>query len=177
MTSQMQIAEVDALEILDSRGNPTLTVSLRLAEGQTTRAAVPSGAFMGGREARELRDGDPQRFDGRGVLRAVAAVRGPIKDAICGRPWSSLRELDSALRDLDGSHDLSRLGSNAILGASSAACRAFARSASLELHDWMAAEGMAGRPQRLPVPHFNVVNGGAVLTSETPCDPARRSRV
>lgn len=165
-TPPVEITQVEALEILDSRGHPTLKVSLTEARGHQFHAAVPSGASTGGREARELRDGDPGRFGGRGVLQAAASVRGPIKDLTCGQPWHRLEDLDSALRALDGSPDLSRLGANAVLGVSTAMCRAFAQASSLELHDWIDQQRGGGRSQRLPVPHFNVVNGGAHAGNE-----------
>ncbi len=160
-TSQIDISEVEALEILDSRGNPTVSVSLTDQAGRHYQASVPSGASTGGREAKELRDGDPARFGGLGVLGAIAAVQGPVKNLLCGQTWRSLDDVDLALRSLDGTPDLSNLGANAIIGTSIAMCRAFAAAESLQVHDWIDRYGPQTSPQRLPVPHFNVVNGGA----------------
>jgi len=115
---------VKAVEILDSRGNPTLAVTLTLADGTVARAGVPSGASTGSREAVELRDGDPSRFGGKGVLKAVGAVNGEIAQAIIGRSFAELAELDEALIRLDGTPNKSRLGANAIVGVSIAAARA-----------------------------------------------------
>jgi enolase len=136
------------------------------AAGHRLHAAVPSGASTGAREARELRDGDPQRYGGRGVLGAVAAVRGPIKNLACSQPWHGLEHIDSALRDLDGTPDLSRLGANAVLGMSTAMCRVFARASSSQLYDWIDHQRAGEGSPRLPVPHFNVVNGGAHAANE-----------
>ncbi len=153
----MQVAAVQAVEILDSRGRPTLSVTLTLSDGPTVRAGVPSGASTGSREAVELRDGDPSRYAGKGVLRAVAHVNGEIADALRGRPLHDLASVDRTLVELDGTDNKSRLGANAIVGVSMAAARGFAASAGLPLWRYLARDG-AG--PRLPVPHFNVVNGG-----------------
>ena len=107
------VANVHALEILDSRGRPTLEVSLELASGVHATAGVPSGASTGSREAVELRDGDPRRFKGAGVTKAVANVNGEINRLISGRSWESLEELDQAVVELDGTDNKSRLGANA----------------------------------------------------------------
>ena len=120
-------------------------------------AGVPSGASTGSREAVELRDRD-DRYDGLGVRNAVDHVNGPIAQALVGRRWSSLLEVDTAMRELDGTPDKSRLGANAIVGVSMVAARAFALDAGEPLWRWLTPAGMA---PRLPVPHFNVVNGGA----------------
>jgi enolase len=148
---------VKAVEILDSRGNPTLAVTLTLADGTVARAGVPSGASTGSREAVELRDGDPSRFGGKGVLKAVGAVNGEIAQAIIGRSFAELAELDEALIRLDGTPNKSRLGANAIVGVSIAAARAIATAAGVPM--WRVLNP-AGVEPRLPVPHFNVVNGG-----------------
>ena len=153
-----RIEWVRALEILDSRGRPTLQVTLGLAGGATGQAGVPSGASTGTREAVERRDGDPERFGGAGVQRAVMTVEGEIADAVTGRPWRSLADLDRALIDLDGTRNKERLGANAIVGVSMAAARAMAAAEGRPLYEWLAPAGMAAR---LPVPHFNVINGGA----------------
>ena len=147
-----------ATEILDSRGRPTLTVTLALSDGTATRAGVPSGASTGSREAVELRDGDPDRYAGAGVQRTVVNVEGEIADAICGRDWANLADLDRALIDLDGTDDKSRLGANAIVGVSMAAARAFVATAQVPLYRFLAPGGVG---PRMPVPHFNVLNGGA----------------
>lgn len=154
----VQIDELDALEVLDSRGRPTLAVTVRLRDGTTASAGVPSGASTGTREAVELRDGDSTRFAGAGVLTAVGHVRGEIADHLKGRTWPSLREVDEAVVALDGTADKGRLGANATVGVSMAVARAAAISDGVALHAWLPG---IGRPARLPVPCFNVLNGGA----------------
>jgi enolase len=149
---------LSAREILDSRSRPTLVVDAELTSGQTVRAGVPSGASTGAREAKELRDGDVNRFDGQGVLNAVDHVNGPIADALCGRRFETLQLLDQVLLDLDGTVDKRQLGANAIVGVSMAAARGFAVVGELPL--WAFLQRSDARPC-LPVPHFNVVNGGA----------------
>jgi enolase len=153
----LNVAGVKAVEILDSRGNPTLAVTVTLDDGTAARAGVPSGASTGSREATELRDGDPARYGGKGVLKAVANVNGEIAQAICGRNFTDLAELDHSLIELDGTDNKSRLGANAIVGVSMAACRALSVAADVPL--WRALNPSGVAP-RLPVPHFNVVNGG-----------------
>jgi enolase len=157
------VSDVHALEILDSRGRPTLEVSLQLASGPIAIAGVPSGASTGTREAVELRDGDPKRFKGAGVTKAVANVNGEIKDLITGRSWKSLEELDQAVIDLDGTENKSRLGANATVGVSMAAARAMALADDRPLYRWLAPDESL---LRLPVPHFNVINGGAHAQNE-----------
>ena len=152
-----EVADLSALEILDSRGRPTLAVTVRLADGTTARAGVPSGASTGSREAVERRDGDPERYEGKGVLGAVSAVNNEIRDLLRGRPWVSLAEADQAMIDLDGSANKSRLGANATVGTSMALARALAASAAVPLWQWLTPEGVT---PSLPVPHFNVLNGG-----------------
>ncbi len=151
------VETLSAVEILDSRSRPTLAVTVGLEGGVIARAGVPSGASTGSREARELRDGDPSRFEGRGVTKAVGHVRGVIADRIVGARFETLADLDRALISLDGTADKSRLGANAIVGVSIAVARAVARAASEPL--WKALT-VPGAEPRLPVPHFNVVNGG-----------------
>ncbi|NES16989.1 MULTISPECIES: phosphopyruvate hydratase [Micromonospora] len=153
-----RIASVQAVEILDSRGRPTLSVTLTTADGQTAWAGVPSGASTGSGEAVELRDGDKDRYGGKGVLTAVGHVNGEIRDALTGREFPDLATLDEALVNLDGTENKSRLGANAIVGVSMAAARAFAGAAAKPLWRYLTPDGVA---PRLPVPHFNVVNGGA----------------
>jgi len=157
------VSDVSALEILDSRARPTLEVSLKLASGPLGTAGVPSGASTGTREAVELRDGDPKRFKGAGVTKAVANVNGEIKELITGRSWKSLEELDQAVIELDGTENKSRLGANATVGVSMAAARAMAMADDQPLYRWLAPDESR---LRLPVPHFNVINGGAHAQNE-----------
>ena len=158
-----EVADLSALEILDSRGRPTLAVSVRLADGTTARAGVPSGASTGLQEAVERRDGDPARYEGRGVLGAVASVNGELADLLRGRPWASLAETDQAMIDLDGTANKARLGANATVGTSMALARALAASAGMPLWRWLSPEGVTAS---LPVPHFNVLNGGVHAPNE-----------
>jgi enolase len=155
------IAAVTAREILDSRGNPTVEVDVRLAGGALGRAAVPSGASTGTREALELRDRDPQRYGGKGVRTAVANVRGPISAALMGVDAADQHAVDHALLDVDGTPDKSRLGANALLGASMAAARAAACARGVALYRHLAT----GPIKSLPVPMTNVLNGGAHATN------------
>jgi enolase 1/2/3 len=152
-----KIAEVGALEILDSRGRPTLQVSVTLVDGTMGVAGVPSGASTGSKEAVERRDGDPGRYRGLGVLGAVGSVRGEIAARLRGPGWRDLAEIDAALIELDGTPDKARLGANAIVGVSMACARALAAAEGRALWDWLTPAGVT---PRLPVPHFNVVNGG-----------------
>jgi len=151
------VTELSALEILDSRGTPTLAVTIGLGDGTTARAGVPSGASTGSREAVELRDGDKARYGGKGVLGAVAAVNTELADLLRGRSWPALAEVDQAMIGLDGTVNKGRLGANATVGVSMALARALAASAGVPLWRWLAPDGVA---PSLPVPHFNVLNGG-----------------
>ena len=153
----VQFASLTALEILDSRGNPTLAVTARLRDGTAVRSGVPSGASTGSGEAVEIRDHDAGRFNGRGVRQAVSHVNGPIAEALVGRSFDSLADVDHVLIDLDGTVNKSRLGANALVGTSMAAARAFAAAEGRPLWQSLAPEAVA---PRMPVPHFNVVNGG-----------------
>ena len=153
-----EVSRVHALEIPDSRGRPTLEVSLQLASGAHGIAGVPSGASTGTREAVELRDGDPKRFKGAGVTKAVGNVNGEINKLLSGRAWKSLDELDKAVIELDGTENKSRLGANATVGVSMAAARAMAQADGKPLYRWLAPDESL---LRLPVPSFNVINGGA----------------
>ncbi|HVT76435.1 MAG TPA: phosphopyruvate hydratase [Acidimicrobiales bacterium] len=153
-----EIAEVHATEILDSRGRPTVEVTVVLASGERATAGVPSGASTGRAEAVERRDGDPARYGGAGVLGAVANIETEIAETVCGAAWESLRDLDQALCDLDGTPDKGRIGANAIVGVSMAAARAFASAEARPLYDWLMPAAVSAR---VPVPHFNVLNGGA----------------
>jgi enolase len=155
--SGREVTAVSALEILDSRGRPTLQATVTLAGGTTGVAGVPSGASTGSREAVERRDGDGGRYQGLGVLGAVDKVRGEIAGLLCGRVWRDLAEIDAAMIGLDGTPEKARLGANAIVGVSIACARAFARADGRELWDWLTPAGVT---PRLPVPHFNVINGG-----------------
>lgn len=154
----LHIASVKATEILDSRSKPTLAVVLTGPDGLTARAGVPSGASTGTREAVELRDGDPARYTGNGVLNAVGNVNGEIADALRGRTFADLAELDRALIDLDGTPTKSRLGANAIVGVSMAAARLAAVSAGVPL--WRALAPAPELPARPGALCFNVLNGG-----------------
>jgi enolase len=155
--ASFEVADLSALEILDSRGRPTLAVTVTLADGTRARAGVPSGASTGSREAVELRDGDKARYEGRGVLTAVANVSGEIAGLLRGRAWDSLAQADQAMIALDGTANKSRLGANATVGTSMALARALAASAKTPLWQWLAPQGVT---PSLPVPHFNVLNGG-----------------
>ncbi len=158
-----EIKSIHAREILDSRGNPTLEVDVRLSDGALGRAAVPSGASTGEHEAVELRDGDIHRYGGKGVLNAVVNVNREIEPQIVGMPAGDQAGLDRALVALDGTPDKSRLGANAILGVSLAAARAAAASAGQPLYRYLG--GPAART--LPVPMFNILNGGKHATDST----------
>ncbi|MGW4349997.1 phosphopyruvate hydratase [Streptomyces sp. NPDC004690] len=154
----LRIAHINAVEILDSRARPTLAVTLTTADGTHVRAGVPSGASTGTREAVELRDGDQARYHGQGVLGAAGNINGEISQALTGRGFASAADIDGALIELDGTDTKARLGANAIIGVSLAAWRAEAALAGQEL--WQHLARIAGTTPRLPVPHFNVVNGG-----------------
>lgn len=151
------IVSVWAREILDSRGNPTVEVEVGLESGHTGRAAVPSGASTGSREALELRDGDKRRYKGKGVTKAVEHVNDEIAEAIVG--MNSLRqvEIDNALIDLDGTDNKDRLGANALLGVSLAVARAAANFLALPLYQYLGGVNA----KVLPVPLMNIINGGA----------------
>ena len=151
------IDNASALEILDSRGRPTLNVTVKLGDGTIAEAGVPSGASTGTREAVELRDHDPARFSGLGVLGAAANVNTEISAMLAGREWESLAEVDQAMCDLDGTPNKARLGANALVGTSMAVARAVATSERKPLYEWLPGFGQA---KRLPVPCFNVLNGG-----------------
>jgi enolase len=151
------VARMHAVEIIDSRGNPTVFVSMTTRDGLVVESSVPSGASTGKGEAVELRDDDPHRFGGNGVLAAVGNINGPIAAEIVGHEFHSLPELDTALRNCDGTGDKSRLGANAVVGVSIAASRMFAASEGLELWQFLSSRTAA---PCLPVPHFTVVDGG-----------------
>jgi enolase len=153
-----RINEIKAREILDSRGNPTIEVDVLLADGSFGRAAVPSGASTGSREALELRDGDPLRFGGKGVTKAVGYVSGEIAAALASVDAGDQERIDRQLIDLDGTPNKGRLGANAILGVSMAVARAAAQSARTPLYRYL--HGGAAELS-LPIPTVNVLNGGA----------------
>ena len=155
----MKIAKVHGREILDSRGNPTVEVDVTLDDGAFGRAAVPSGASTGEREALELRDGDTARYAGKGVRKAVANVNGEIAGAIVDRAFDQ-RALDAAMIALDGTPTKSRLGANALLGVSMAAARAEAASKGVPLYRHFATL-YGGETFSLPAPMMNILNGGA----------------
>ena len=159
-----EIADIYGREILDSRGNPTIEVDVVLETGIMGRAAVPSGASTGAHEAVELRDGDPARYGGKGVQRAVEAVNGEIFDALSGMEVEDQMALDQAMIDLDGTPNKARIGANAILGVSLAAAKAAAEEASLPLYAYVG--GVHARV--LPVPQMNILNGG--IHADNPID-------
>src|SRR5690348_9492742 len=156
-TTVATIEAIGAREILDSRGNPTVEVEVALDDGTLARAAVPSGASTGAFEANELRDGDPKRYGGKGVERAVDNVNERIAEAIVGFDPTEQRLIDQTMLDLDGTPEKSQLGANAILGVSLAVAKAAAESAGLSLFRYV------GGPNAhlLPVPMMNILNGGA----------------
>ncbi len=151
------IVDVIAREILDSRGNPTVEADVLLESGVIGRAAVPSGASTGSKEAVELRDGDKQRYNGKGVLRAVENVNTEICEAIIGLDAEEQTFIDRTLIDLDGTENKSRLGANAILAVSLAVAKAAAEECGLPLYRYLGGAG----PMSLPVPMMNIINGGA----------------
>ncbi len=151
------IVDVIAREILDSRGNPTIEADVSLETGALGRASVPSGASVGTREAVELRDGDAQRYFGKGVLKAVENVNTEITEAIMGLDATEQSFIDQTLIELDGSENKSRLGANAILAVSLAVAKAAAEESGLPLYRYL---GGAGR-MSMPVPMMNLINGGA----------------
>ncbi len=158
----MKVTHVHGREILDSRGNPTVEVDVEVEGGVRGRAAVPSGASTGEREALELRDGDKARYLGKGVLRAVANVNGEIAAAVVGRDALDQRGIDGLMTRLDGTPTKSRLGANAILGVSMAVARAAALAAGEPLYAAIARlAGAPGGTFVLPVPMMNILNGGA----------------
>lgn len=156
------IKTIQALEIIDSRGNPTVEVSVTLSSGATGQASVPSGASTGRHEAVEWRDNDPKRFAGKGVLGAVNHVNGEIKSALINQPITTLAAVDTLLIELDGTPNKQRLGANALLGVSLATAKALAADKHLPLHAWLSQEiGQDTSSLLLPVPMMNILNGGA----------------
>ncbi|NTV14744.1 MAG: phosphopyruvate hydratase [Desulfobulbaceae bacterium] len=158
-----KISAIKARQILDSRGNPTVEADVITDSGHLGRAAVPSGASTGSREALELRDGDPSYYLGRSVRQAVANIHNRIAPLLLGREVGDQRSLDQAMLERDGSEDKSNLGSNAILAVSMAACRAAALDAGLPLYRYLSEHLSAPNPMgylRLPTPMMNIINGG-----------------
>ena len=155
--ASFRIQKVFAIEILDSRGNPTIECVVDLEDGSTGRAAVPSGASTGAREAVERRDGDAERYQGKGVLQAVHSVNTEIANTLVGCSFDSQETMDQHMIDLDGTKDKGRLGANAILSVSLAYAHAAARAQNLSLYEYMATSQSIS----LPMPFFNILNGGA----------------
>ncbi len=155
------ITRIHAREILDSRGNPTLEAEVTLADGSFGRAAVPSGASTGTREAVELRDGDKTRYGGKGVSRAVANVNGVIADALRGFDAADQQGLDARMIALDGTNNKGKLGANALLGVSLANAHAVAASRKVPLWQYLSSLAPRPSPLHLPVPMMNIINGGA----------------
>ncbi len=151
-----EIISVRAREILDSRGNPTIEADVYTADGAMGRAVAPSGASTGSREALELRDGDAQRYGGKGVLKAVSNVNSILRDAVSGMDVAGQAALDQRMIELDGTENKSNLGANAILSVSLAAAHAAAQENEQPLYEYLGGEEM-----RLPVPMMNIINGGA----------------
>src|SRR5579859_942237 len=156
-THMAKIEDIRAREILDSRGNPTVEADVLLDSGHWGRAAVPSGASTGSREAVELRDGNKNRYGGKGVLKAVANVRGEIRKKLKGYKADDQAKLDQTLIELDGTENKSRLGANALLAVSLANARAAANQKDVPLYEYLGGS----RAVTLPVPMMNIINGGA----------------
>jgi enolase len=152
-----RIHSIHALEILDSRGNPTLEVFVKTDDGFEGKAAVPSGASTGEHEAVELRDQDPKRYQGKGVQKAISHVNGPLSKLLIGKPVDAQKEIDALLIEADGTPNKSKYGANALLGISLAAAKAAANSKKIPLYQ------LIGSPNStlLPVPMMNIINGGA----------------
>ncbi|MGO3344663.1 MAG: phosphopyruvate hydratase [Marinomonas sp.] len=155
-----QIVDIKAREVLDSRGNPTVEADVVLADGSVGSACAPSGASTGSREALELRDGDKKRYLGKGVLKAVAAVNGPIRDALLGKVASDQKEIDQTMISLDGTENKSTFGANAILAVSLAAAKAAAVSKEVPLYQHIADLNGTSGVYSMPVPMMNIINGG-----------------
>ena len=162
-----KISKIHAREIIDSRGNPTLEADITLDSGVVGRAAVPSGASTGEREALELRDGDKSRYLGKGVLKAVGHVNGEIASALQGMDVSDQEKLDNTMLELDGTDNKDRLGANALLAVSLACAQTAAKSSDQMLFEYLGG----AEATTLPVPMMNIINGGCLLyTSPSPRD-------
>jgi enolase len=155
-----EITAIRAREVLDSRGNPTVEADVTVTGGFVASACAPSGASTGSREALELRDGDAQRYGGKGVLGAVAAANGEVAESLLGLDAGDQQALDDRLCALDGTPNKSRLGANGMLAVSLAAAKAEARATGKELYEHLAALFGGDQPLRLPVPMMNIINGG-----------------
>ena len=153
------ITNVQAFEVMDSRGNPTVMAEVTLASGHVGSACAPSGASTGSREALELRDGDSARYLGKGVLQAVSNINGPIRDLLLGRDAAAQRELDAAMIAADGTENKAEFGANAILAASLAAAKAAAQARGIPLYQHI-AELNGSSSLSMPVPMMNIINGG-----------------
>ena len=151
-----EIIDIRAREILDSRGNPTVEADVITADGALGRAAVPSGASTGSREALELRDGDKARYGGKGVLKAVANIKGELRSALMGMEVGDQAAIDQKMIALDGTENKERLGANALLGVSLAVAHAAAQERAMPLYQYLGDGNY-----RLPVPMMNIINGGA----------------
>ena len=153
------IADVQAFEVMDSRGNPTVMAEVTLESGEVGSACAPSGASTGSREALELRDGDNARYLGKGVLNAVGHVNGPIRDLLLGSDATAQRELDQAMIDADGTENKAKFGANAILAVSLAAAKAAAQARRVPLYQHI-ADVNGTSTFTMPVPMMNILNGG-----------------
>ncbi len=162
-----KIVKVIGREIIDSRGNPTVEAEVHLEGGFVGLAAAPSGASTGSREALELRDGDKSRFLGKGVLKAVAAVNGPIADALVGKEASNQAEIDQIMINLDGTENKSNFGANAILAVSLANAKAAAASKGLPLYAYIAELNGTPGVYSMPLPMMNIINGGDITIYST----------
>lgn len=151
-----EITNIVARQIVDSRGNPTVEVDVAVASGAVGRAAVPSGASTGSREAVELRDGDASRYGGKGVLKAVGNANGEIRDALVGMDVTAQSEIDQTMIELDGTANKGRLGANALLAVSMAAAHAAANEQGVPLYRYLTPDA----PYKMPVPMMNIINGG-----------------
>ena len=160
MVDKFTISDIKARQILDSRGNPTVEADVYLSSGQVGRAMVPSGASTGAGEALELRDGDPNFYDGKGVLKAVWNVNGKIRDVLVGNT-AKQQTVDDLMRDLDGTENKSRLGANAVLAVSLATAKAVAKAKKMHFYEYVAELAGTTEQMSLPMPMMNVMNGGA----------------
>ena len=151
------IKKIHARQIIDSRGNPTLEADVTLVSGETGRAAVPSGASTGEREALELRDGDAKKYLGKGVTKAVAHVNGEIADAVNGMDVTAQQDIDEAMLKLDGTENKDRLGANALLAVSMACAHTAAMHKKQMLFEYLGGD----KAVTLPVPMMNIINGGS----------------
>lgn len=155
-----KIVDIKGREVLDSRGNPTVEADVILDNGIVGSACAPSGASTGSREALELRDGDKSRYLGKGVLKAVANVNGPIRDALLGKDATAQQELDRIMIELDGTENKEKLGANAILAVSLAAAKAAAQAKGVPLYAHIADLNGTPGVYSMPVPMMNIINGG-----------------